>query len=52
VARRCSLDKLNSPLLALDALNFFMADVPAGLGRFLGVFLRAQHWSPAQIASS
>ncbi|MGC1778562.1 MAG: MFS transporter [Xanthobacteraceae bacterium] len=36
-------------LRALDALNFFMADVQGGLGPFLGVFLQARHWSPAEI---
>lgn len=36
-------------LFALNALNFFMADVQGGLGPFLGVFLQARHWSPAQI---
>jgi predicted MFS family arabinose efflux permease len=36
-------------LVALNALNFFMADVQAGLGPFLGVFLQARHWSPAEI---
>jgi predicted MFS family arabinose efflux permease len=36
-------------LLALCALNFFMADVTAGLGPFLGVFLQQQHWTPAEI---
>jgi len=36
-------------LFALNALNFFMADVAAGLGPFLGVFLQARHWSPAEI---
>jgi predicted MFS family arabinose efflux permease len=40
---------MNSSLFALNALNFFMADVQAGLGPFLGVFLQARHWSPAQI---
>jgi MFS family permease len=40
---------MNSSLLALNALNFFMADVHAGLGPFLGVFLQARHWSPAHI---
>jgi MFS family permease len=38
-----------SSLFALNALNFFMADVQAGLGPFLGVFLQARHWSPAEI---
>jgi MFS family permease len=40
---------MNSSLFALNALNFFMADVQAGLGPFLGVFLQARHWSPGQI---
>ncbi len=40
---------MDSSLAALNALNFFMADVQAGLGPFLGVFLQARHWSPAQI---
>ena len=34
---------------ALNALNFFMADVQGGLGPFLGVFLQARHWTPAEI---
>jgi MFS family permease len=40
---------MNSSLAALNALNFFMADVQGGLGPFLGVFLQAHQWSPAQI---
>ena len=36
-------------LVALNAVNFFMADVQAGLGPFLGVFLQARNWSPAEI---
>ncbi len=36
-------------LVALNALNFFMADVLGGLGPFLGVFLQARYWSPAEI---
>ena len=28
----------------LEALNFFMADVQAGIGPFLGVFLQARGW--------
>jgi predicted MFS family arabinose efflux permease len=36
-------------LFALNALNFFMADVQAGLGPFLGVLLQARHWPPAEI---
>ena len=40
---------MDSSLAALNALNFFMADVQGGLGPFLGVFLQAREWSPAQI---
>lgn len=40
---------MNSSLAALNALNFFMADVHGGLGPFLGVFLQAHRWSPAEI---
>jgi hypothetical protein len=36
-------------LLALNALNFFMADVRDGLGPFLGVFLQGRGWPPAEI---
>lgn len=36
-------------LLALNVLNFFMADVRDGLGPFLGVFLQQNGWSPAAI---
>src|SRR5436305_8399622 len=36
-------------LVALNALNFFMADVRDGLGPFLGVFLQEKGWSPATI---
>lgn len=32
------------PTRALEALNFFMADVQAGIGPFLGVFLQARGW--------
>jgi hypothetical protein len=33
---------MDSSLFALNALNFFMADVHGGLGPFLGVFLQAR----------
>lgn len=36
-------------LSALNALNFFMADVRDGLGPFLGVYLQQQKWSPGEI---
>ncbi len=29
---------------ALQALNFFMADMQAGIGPFLGVFLQQRGW--------
>jgi hypothetical protein len=29
---------------ALNALNFFMADVRDGLGPFLGVYLHSENW--------
>jgi MFS family permease len=34
---------------ALNALNFFMADVRDGLGPFLGVYLQSEQWSPSEI---
>jgi predicted MFS family arabinose efflux permease len=34
---------------ALNALNFFMADVRDGLGPFLGVYLQSEKWLPAEI---
>ena len=36
-------------LLALNALNFFMADVRDGFGPFLGVLLQGKGWSAAEI---
>ena len=40
---------MNRSLRALDAVNFFIADVAAGLGPFLGIYLQEKHWSPADI---
>jgi MFS family permease len=40
---------MKSSLRALCAVNFFMADVAGGLGPFLGIYLQARHWSPAEI---
>lgn len=34
---------------ALEALNFFMADMQAGVGPFLGVFLQQRGWAPGAI---
>ncbi|SKA39245.1 Predicted arabinose efflux permease, MFS family [Enhydrobacter aerosaccus] len=36
---------------SLEALNFFMADIQAGLGPFLGVFLLAHGWKSGLIGS-
>lgn len=36
---------------ALESLNFFMADVQAGIGPFLGVFLQAKGWGTGAIGS-
>jgi MFS family permease len=38
-----------SSVAALNAVNFFMADVRDGLGPYLGVFLQKEKWSPAEI---
>lgn len=40
---------MSQSVVALNALNFFMADVRDGLGPFLGVFLQENGWSPSQI---
>jgi MFS family permease len=36
---------------ALEALNFFMADMQAGIGPFLGVFLLAHNWQSGSIGT-
>ncbi|MBI3692317.1 MAG: MFS transporter, partial [Mycolicibacterium aromaticivorans] len=42
--------ELRRSLWALNAVNFFIADVQSGLGPFLGVYLINQHgWNPASI---
>ena len=38
-------------LRPLEALNFFMADMQAGVGPFLGVFLLAHHWESGLIGT-
>lgn len=40
---------MQTSIAALNALNFFMADVRDGLGPFLGVYLQARQWSPSEI---
>ena len=46
---------MNAPspraLRALEALNFFMADIAAGVGPFLGVFLLAHGWRSGWIGT-
>ncbi|KXV71541.1 MFS transporter [Acetobacter cerevisiae] len=42
---------LNRALFSLCALNFFMADVQAGIGPFLGVFLQRHGWQTGPIGS-
>lgn len=42
----------NKPgIRALECLNFFMADVQAGIGPFLGVFLQARSWHTGAIGA-
>ena len=38
-------------ILSLQALNFFMADMQAGIGPFLGIFLLAHGWKSGLIGS-
>lgn len=40
-----------STIWALQALCFLMADVQAGLGPFLGVFLQSKSWEPGPIGA-
>jgi MFS family permease len=40
---------MSTSIQALNAVNFFMADVRDGLGPYLGVFLQQEKWSPTQI---
>ncbi|HEY0223614.1 MAG TPA: MFS transporter [Pseudolabrys sp.] len=40
---------MNPSLQALNAVNFFMADVRDGLGPYLGVFLQQEKWTPTEI---
>ena len=36
---------------SLQALNFFMADMQAGIGPFLGVFLQQRGWTTGPIGT-
>lgn len=45
-----SSGELRRSLRALDWVNFFLADVQAGLGPFLGIYLiNKEGWNPASI---
>jgi MFS family permease len=48
---RQSKDADARSLAALMALNFFMADLQAGIGPFLGVFLQAHGWQAGMIGA-
>jgi MFS family permease len=37
---------------SLEAAGFFLADVQAGVGPFLGVYLQAHHWQPGRIGTA
>lgn len=50
-ARERSSSKQVPGLWALLALSFFMADVQAGLGPFVGVFLQGHQWQPGSIGA-
>jgi MFS family permease len=41
----------SQPKAALQALNFFMADMQAGIGPFLGVFLQQRGWTSGPIGT-
>ena len=44
--------RANKPgIRALECLNFFMADVQAGIGPFLGVYLQARNWHTGAIGA-
>jgi MFS family permease len=43
--------KVSNAVRPLEALNFFMADMQAGIGPFLGVFLLAHGWHSGLIGS-
>jgi MFS family permease len=49
--RQTASDKTSRAIRPLEALNFFMADMQAGIGPFLGVFLLAHGWRSGLIGS-
>ncbi|WP_420384402.1 MFS transporter [Novosphingobium sp.] len=46
-----SADDIAPAKRALEALNFFMADMQAGIGPFLGVFLQQRGWTAGPIGT-
>jgi hypothetical protein len=42
-----ALHPSRTSLRALEASNFFLADVQTGLGPFLAAYLVASHWTPS-----
>ncbi len=44
-------DGLGRAKLGLQSLNFFMADMQAGIGPFLGVFLQQKGWTSGLIGT-
>jgi MFS family permease len=50
VTQKCS-QATRRGLWPLQSLNFFMADMQAGIGPFLGVFLLAHHWESGLIGT-
>lgn len=51
MSRLFPIDRQRRALVPLGFLNFFMADVQAGIGPFLGVFLIAHGWQSGPIGS-
>ncbi|WP_137899535.1 MFS transporter [Sphingomonas sp. 2SG] len=51
VSRSASSDETGRARTALQALNFFMADMQAGIGPFLGVFLQQRGWTAGPIGT-
>ncbi|UDL95249.1 MFS transporter [Lichenihabitans sp. PAMC28606] len=49
--KQVTVDPATQAVWPLQSLNFFMADMQAGIGPFLGVFLRAHGWDSGLIGS-
>ena len=48
---RGAISSKGAVIRALESLNFFMADMQAGIGPFLGIFLLAHGWKSGPIGS-